>query len=124
MTLRELIDTASYKKAFNYLYKAYYKDKRMSKDQIVEIDLGYSRACEYLSSISKNIQDNFKIYITQPQSDSKVVDVCVLDELHDEIMLIDNFKWDALIDMEIYEALKIKNHECLAHILYAINHKE
>ena len=124
MTLRELIDTASYKKAFNYLYKTYYKDKEMPKDQIIEIDLGYSRVCQYLSSVSKSVQDNFKIYITQAQADSKVVDVCALDEVHDEIMTIDNFKWDVLIDMEIHEALKLKDYECLAHVLYAINHKE
>jgi len=121
MTLRELINTASYKKAFNYLYKTYYKDKKLSKDQIIEIDLSYSRFCEFLISTSESIQDNFKIYITQPQAAAKVVDVCILDEPHDEIMTIDHFKSDALIDMEIYEALKLESYECLAHILYAIN---
>ena len=36
---------------------------------------------------------------------------------------VDSFEYSHLIDMEIYEALKLKKHESLAYILYYIHHE-
>lgn len=120
MTLRDLIESTSYKCTFNHLYKIYYKGKKYTKDQLIEADMEYKKICDNLISQPLNPNESYKIYITQAHSDSNVLDVCILDKSKDEMLPVDIFKHLKLVDMEIYEALKLKSHQSLACILHFI----
>ena len=118
MTLRELIKESNYKTLFNEIYRHFLQKKGYSKSEIIEQDLSYSKVFKELSSLPLKPNYNEKIYIASV-GDSDI-DVCLLNELEDELFSLDFMPWDDIIDMEIFKTAKISPHHCLACIIYEI----
>ena len=119
MTLRELIESNNYKKVFNYLYQTYFKGKKNSA--IIELDLNFYKLWSKLKKLKKSNQDLIKVYITQTPGPEGFIDVCLFDEIKDEILPLDFLNIDDIIDTEVCKALSINDYETLAHILYYLN---
>lgn len=122
MTLRELIDSNPYKKVFNFLYQTYFKGKPTSF--VIELDLKFYRLYSVLKKLPESQQKVIKLYLTQTVGEDAGIDVCLFHEVDDEILPLDFLSIDDIIDTEIYKALNIKDHQCLAHILYQLNFLE
>jgi hypothetical protein len=122
MTLRELIESNNYKKVFNFLYQTYFKGKKNSV--IIELDLKFYKLWSDLKKVKKSNQDLIKIYITQTPGPEGFIDVCLFNEMKDEILPLDFLNIDDIIDTEVYKALNINDYETLAHILYYLNSLE
>ena len=120
MTLRESLKLTSYKSAFNYIYKLFYKGKDHNNDKIMEVDCSYSNVCKKLLSLPAKETTNYSIYIAGIGNLSTDVDVCLLDEVNDEIFSLDFVDWADLIDMNIINSIKMSSPEYLAHILWEI----
>lgn len=119
MTLRELIDSNAYKKVFNFIYKNYFKGKPTST--IIELDLQFYRLYSFLKKLPISEQNLIKIYITQTTGKDISIDVCLFDELNDEILNLDSLNLNDIIDTEIYKAINLPDYQCLSHILYQLN---
>lgn len=119
MTLRELIESNNYKKVFNYLYQTYFKGKKNSV--IIELDLNFYKLWSKLKKLKKSNQDLIKIYITQTPGPEGFIDVCLFNEIKDEILPLDFVPHKDIIDTEVYKALNINDYQTLAHILFYLN---
>lgn len=119
MTLRELIESNNYKKVFNYLYQTYFKGKKNSV--IIESDLKFYKLWSDLKKLKKSNQDLIKIYITKTPGEDGFIDVCLFDEIKDEILPLDFLGSQDIIDTEVYKALNINDYQTLAHILFYLN---
>ena len=119
MTLRDLLTSTSYKSIFNFLYKKFYQGKNHSKSEIIERDLAYSKVVNTLISLPPKPKANFKIYLASIGSNCDI-DVCILDEIEDELFSLDFVPWGDIIDMEIFNTVKVSRPESLAYILWEI----
>ena len=121
MTLRELIKECTYKDVFNIIYKKFLQKKKCSNSKIIEYDIQYNKIFKELISLPPKPKDNLKIYLANVGPEKKIdIDVCLLDELEDELFSLDFVDWSDIIDLELYDSAKITRAECLAHILWEI----
>ena len=118
-TLRDLLTETSYKAVFNCLYKNFYQNKDYSKSDIVERDLAYHKVVKSLIRLPSNPKPNLKIYLASIGADCDI-DVCLLDEIEDSLFSLDFVAWEDIIDMEIFNTVKISYAESLAYILWEI----
>lgn len=119
-TFRDSLKTTSYKSVFNFIYKLFCQDKGHDDSKIMEIDCRYSEVYKKLLSLPEKEASNCSIYIAGIGNLSTDVDVCLLDEVNDEIFSLDFLDWADLIDMNIINSIKISSPEYLAHILWEI----
>ena len=125
MTLRELIKKSNYKKTFNVIYKNYYINQPYSSDEIVEIDLSYSKVFDTLKNLKEVKNSDLEIHLIQAvqedlKENSAEIDVCLYDKEKDDLFSIDFFLWSEMIDCDVVCGAKLPNEEILAHILWQI----
>ena len=119
MTLRELLKETPYKSVFNAIYKTFYQQKKYLNSKIIEADLSYSNVYKELIDLPENKIENKKIYIANVADLSdETIDICLLDEIEDELYSFDFVPWRDIIDLELLKTAKLSNIECLAHILW------
>lgn len=118
-TLRDLLTETSYKAVFNSLYKEFYQSKDYSKSDIVECDLAYHQVVKTLMALPSNPESNLKIYLASIGADCDI-DVCLFDEIEDSLFSLDFVAWEDIIDMEVFNSVKISYAESLSHILWEI----
>ena len=70
-----------------------------------------------LRNAKQSSPEHNKIYITHISNE---IDVCLFDEVKDEIFTLDSVDYKYIIDMEIYKAIEIDNLSILGYILYSI----
>ena len=117
MTLRELLTEVSYKSVFNFIYKEFLFPQKLDHSEVMEFDIECHAFFMLLRNASEKDPENNKIYITH--IDEKI-DVCLFNELNDEIFSLDSVDFKHIIDMEIYKAINIDDISTLAHIIYQI----
>ena len=120
MTLRELINSNSYKSVFNFLYKTYYKDR--PKEEVTEIDLSYLGVWKELIKKDLNLKKDYKILIREVEDEfveAVYIDVCLMDD-SGETFAIDFVLWGDLIDATVAYETELPESEMLAHILWEI----
>ena len=117
MTLRDLLNTVSYKSVFNFIYKEFLCKQNLERSEIMELDIEYHAYFMLLRNSSQKNSENNKIYITH--IDDKI-DVCLFNEQNDEIFSLDSIDFKDIIDMEIYKAININDISTIAYILQAI----
>jgi K+ transporter len=118
MTLRKLLKETPYKSVFNVIYKTFYQQKKYLNSKIIEADVAYSKVCKDLIDLPENKIENQKIYLANVADLTGEIDVCLLDEVEDELYSFDFVPWRDIIDLEILKTAKISTVECLAHILW------
>lgn len=115
MTLRESLKITSYKSIFNCIYNLFYKEKGHSKAFLTEIDCSYLKFYKKLLSLSYSENSDHSIYLLFSGDD---IDVCLLDDLNDEVYSLCFVDWSSIIDMKIINSVKISAPEYLARILW------
>lgn len=115
-----MLRKCTYKDVFNIIYKKFLQNKNFSNSKIVEYDIKYNRIFKELINLPSNPKDNLKIYLANVGPEKKDIDVCLLDELEDELFSLDFVDWSDLIDLNLFNSAKITRSECLAHILWEI----
>lgn len=120
MTLRELLKQTPYKSVFNVIYKTFYQQKKYLNSKIIEADLAYSKVYKNLLDLPENKIENQKIYLANVANLADEIDVCLLDEVEDELYSFDFVPWKDIIDLEILKTAKLSTVDCLAHILWEI----
>tara|TARA_S200000501_G_scaffold363944_1_gene395467 strand:- start:387 stop:833 length:447 start_codon:yes stop_codon:yes gene_type:complete len=122
MTLKELINSYSYKAVFNILHKSYFSDWDIERSR--KMDIGFLLAWNELSELNSDKQSEDKIYIVNAAIDNSeelFFDVCYLSEEEQELYSIDFIDWKDLINLEIVNEYNFNSDkEMLAHILYEI----
>jgi len=119
-TLRDLLIQCDYKFVFNSIYKKFYQSEKYTNSQIVEYDLRYSKVVKELLSLPKNPKENLKIYLASVGLGNIDIDVCLFDEVEDELFSFDFVSWKDIIDIEIFNTVKMTQADTLAYILWEI----
>lgn len=120
MTLRDLAQKVPFKSMFNHLYKEYYKHENLKDSEIIELTIFHGKIYKDLLKIPKSQKDNYKIYVTQPVGTDKIIDVCLFNEIEDELIPFNELPVKSIIDLEIFRALKMTDEECMAYIFRQI----
>tara|TARA_B000000557_G_scaffold264725_1_gene271293 strand:+ start:4204 stop:4650 length:447 start_codon:yes stop_codon:yes gene_type:complete len=122
MTLKELINSCSYKAVFNILHKHYFSD--WDTDRCRKMDVGFLSTWNELSNLNSSHQSDDKIYVINAEIDGSeeiLFDVCYFSEKEEELYSIDFINWSELINLEIVNEYNFdSDKELLAHILYEI----
>lgn len=119
MKVSELINSCNYKQVFNIIYKQYLKNK--SKDSIIEVDLEIQKAYNHVSKINcspEETNESHSLYLLFTEEDQ--IDICIHDELNDELLGLDIYDWTQLACLEIKNGCKLSNPEVAAEILWEI----
>jgi len=117
MILRDLLQEFSYKSVFNFIYKNFLKAKKLPKEAVMDLDIEFHAIFMSLRNAKQSSPEHNKIYITHISNE---IDVCLFDEVKDEIFTLDSVDYKYIIDMEIYKAIEIDNLSILGYILYSI----
>lgn len=117
MKVSELIKSCNYKQVFNIIYKQYLKNK--SENSVIATDLEIQKAYNFVSRVTCSPEKTpitHSLYLLFTEDDK--IDICVHDELKDELLGLDIYDWTQLACLDIKNGCKLSNTEVAAEILW------
>ncbi len=117
MNLVELLQSESYRSIFNYIFKKYLSNK--SNESVTFIDISMRAAVDELVKLKcqqKEQDINKSIYLLETENDE--IDVCIHEELEDEIQSIEFYNWSDISCMTIKQGSKLTNKQICGEVLW------
>jgi K+ transporter len=117
LTVKEILSKVSYKEVFNFIFREWLKNASLSRSEIMDQDIEYHALFMSLRNSTESASENLKIYVTHI---GNTIDVCLLDQMTDEIINLNSVKYKSIANMEVFKAIKIDNVKLISYILKSI----
>ena len=121
MTVKEILSEVPYKEVFNFIFREWLRNGSLSRSEIMDQDIEYHSLFVTLRNSTEPAGENLKIYVTHV---SDTIDVCLLDQINDEIINLNSVKYKSIANMEVFKAIKIDNVKLISYILKSIKNEQ
>lgn len=121
MTVKEILSEVPYKEVFNFIFREWLKNGSLSRSEIMDQDIEYHSLFVTLRNSTEPAGENLKIYVTHA---SDTIDICLLDQINDEIINLNSVKYKSIANMEVFKAIKIDNVKLISYILKSIKNEQ